>query len=433
MNPTVNIYLDTRSTVKTEGNRNPLKIRVTVSNRSNRSWGLNKYYTLEEYKKLIKNKKRDPWKDQWNEIESSIKRGEKLIDRILPFFSYDQFKEQFFNDKTFEIIADKSSLNYIKDLVCKKYLKNNNIPMSVKIKDSVASILKFSETENVPMRSITPEFCQKYEDYMYEKSKTKTRNGAGINMRHIRILFNEAVKGHLIPREWYPFKRESGEASEFENPYVIPNEAKVKVYLKEDEFVKFAEAKNFRSPLQEVAHAAFLISFYCNGSNAADFLRFKFRDIQGEFIIFYREKIKNATKANRKPIKIYLCAELRQLIKKYGNPPLPDNYIFKCYTDEMTDEEKYDARCKFNRSASRAIKSITDDLNISKKTSIGKARHALTNIFKKNKVDREFVKDILGHTSIVTADNYYDQFEEDQHTSIFNTIVAVDKIKERLG
>ncbi len=432
MHPTVNIYLDTRTQLKSEGNRHPLKIRVTISNRSNRSWGLNRYYSRVEFDKLINNKRRGSHKDEWNAIESLIKKGTNIIDSMMPFFSYDQFKEQFFNNKSFDLVSDKSSLNHLKEFVCRKYLKNNNLPMSIKIQDSVASLLKFTKTENLPMRSITPEFCQRYEDYMFEKSKTKTRNGAGINMRHIRILFNEGIKNRCIPKEWYPFKRESGEASEYETPYTIPNEQKVKVYLKEAEFVKFASAEKFSSSLLEERHAAFMLSFYCNGANAADFLRFKYKDIQGDFIVFYREKIKNATKSNKKPIKIYLSNELKKLIDKIGNPNKRENYIFKCYTDEMSEGEKYKARCRFNRIVSKSLKQITKDLNLEKNISIGKARHTLTNILKKNQVDREFVKDILGHTSIVTADNYYDQFEDDQHTSIFNNIVSVQKINQRL-
>jgi integrase/recombinase XerD len=432
MHPTANIYLDTRTVVKKEGNRNPLKIRITLHNKSNRSWGIGKFFTPKEFDKLLNNKRRDPYKDQWNEIESLLKHSEELIERMMPFFSYDDFKEQFFNNKSFDIISDKTSLIYIRDVIVNRYLKNNNLPMSVKIKDSVASILKFTKTENLPMRSITPEFCQHYEDYMYEKSKTKTRNGAGINMRHVRILFNEGIKMRIIPMEWYPFKRESGERSEFEHPYVIPNEQKIKTFLKEDEFVKFAVTKEFQSVNHELAHAAFLIAFHCNGANAADFLRFKFRDIQGDFIVFYREKIKNASKANRKPIKIYLSKELMSLIKNYGNPPLPENYIFKCYRDEMTEVERYLARMKFNRIANRNLKNIMKDLDITKSISIGKARHSLANILKKNDVNREFVKDILGHTSILTTDNYFDQFEDDKHTSIFDNLISIPKMQERL-
>ena len=221
-----------------------------------------------------------------------LNHADSVINELLPYFSFDAFKERFNKENSFQITHDRSSLNFASEFVRKKYIKNGNIAMDIAIKNSVDSILRFTKTDNIPMRSITPDFCQRYEDYMYNKSKTKTRNGAGINMRHLRIIFNQAISARLIPRSWYPFKRESGEVSEFEDPYVIPSEQKVKTYLKEDEFVRFSDVNKFLSPVHEAGYAAFLISFYCNGSNAADFLRFKFRDIHGEFIVFYREKIK---------------------------------------------------------------------------------------------------------------------------------------------
>ena len=98
----------------------------------------------------------------------------------------------------------------------------------------------------------------------------------------------------------------------------------------------------------------------------------------------------------------------------------------------MTPMQRYEARKRFNRLASNSVQSIVEGLAIDKRITLGKARHTLTNILKKHKVDREFVKDILGHTSIVTADNYYDQFEDDQHSAIFNSIVSVQKMKERI-
>ncbi len=431
MKPSVTIILDTRSSLQ-NGKKYPLKLRIGLSRNDSRKFSLGLSFSKTEFEKLLKFRMKDPHKDVWNKIDASVKKAEHVVEGLMPYFNFKAFRERFYDTKSFQIVSDKTSLLAVREIVMRKYIDDGNYPMSVKISDSVASILKFAKKDNIPMRSITPQFCRKYEEYMFGKSKTKTRNGAGINLRHIRILFNNAISKKLIPKEWYPFKRESGESSEFENPYVIPNEAKVKTYLKEDEFVKFAEANNFASVKQEEAHAAFLISFFCNGANAADFLRFKFRDIQGDFIIFYREKIKNTFKSNLRPIKVFLSPELKNLMKKYGNEPLPENYVFRCYTDEMSDEERYLARLKFNRSASKCLRLITKRLNIKKNISIGKARHSLANLLKRNGVDREFVKDIFGHTSILTTDNYYDQFEEDQHTSIFNNIVAVDKIKMRL-
>ncbi|HTF20980.1 MAG TPA: phage integrase SAM-like domain-containing protein [Chryseolinea sp.] len=439
MKPTVTLFLDTRTVLKT--NKHRLKLRVGLSRNENRLYNLDFSFAKTEYQKLLKHQMKEPYKDTWNKIDVEVKRANAIIDGMMPYFSFSEFKDWFEDKKSFTVVSDKTSLMAMHNLLRAKYEKNGQLPMSVKIRDSAASILKFvnkgikaeKKKDDIPMRSITPAFCRAYETYMVTKSKKQSRNGAGINMRHIRILFNEGISKRILPKEWYPFKRESGRISEFEDAYVIPNDQKVKVYLDEREMAVLSDAKTFDTERERDAHHAYFISFHCNGANAADFLRFKFRDIQGDFIIFYREKIKNATKTNRKPIKIYLSEELKKLISEVGNPPHPDSYIFKCFNDTMTMEEMYEARNRFNQAASTSLKVLLKKHGIEKNISIGKARHALANILKKNKVDREFAKDILGHTSIVTADNYYGQFEEDQHTSIFDNIVSMNKIKQRLA
>ena len=432
MKPTINLFLDTRVKIKSKGDRHPLSMRVTVSNKSNRSWRLGFFFTEDEYKKAEANKNREAWREMWADIDSQTKRAEKIVRELEPF-SYEEFKERFFGERYIAKVApDEASVNHVLERVCKDYLKKEQYPMTVKLRDSVNSILKFSKTENLPMRSITPKFCRDYENYMVKKSHKKTRNGAGINMRHIRILFNQAIAMELIPRSWYPFKRESGEKSEFSDPYVIPYEQKVKEFLKEDELLTMFKASNFITEAQKRAHDAWLISFYCNGCNAADFLEFRYRNIQGDFIIFYRQKVKNATRSDSKPVKVYLSPELKELIEKIGNLPRPDNYIFDVYKPGMTVEQKYDTRKQFVSKVSQSLKHLADNLGIKKNLRLGNARHSLANVLKKNGVDREILKDLFGHTSIITADNYFGQFEEDKHAEIAKNFISFGSIEERL-
>lgn len=419
---TVSYFLDTRRSNKAK--KYPFKLRVNADRTNNRSYNTGLYFSEDEYKKLNEQARREPWKDLWIEINNMVKRAEDIVNELQPFFSYEEFKERFFEQKGFEIVLDESSLNYVLERVVKDYMKRQQYSMTVKLRDSVQSILKFSKTPNLPMQSITPKFCRDYEEYMVKKSKTNTRNGAGINMRHIRILFNQAIAMGLVPRNWYPFKRESGEKSEYSDPYVIPNERKVKEYLNGDEVLTMFTAKSFVTDAQKRAHQAWLISYYCNGCNAADFLEFKYRDIKGEFIVFYREKVKNATRTDRRPVKVYLTQDLKDLIKKVGNPPAPNNYIFNCYKSGMTVEQKYEARKQFVNRVSQSLKHLAENLGIKKNLRFGNARHSLANVLKRNNVDREMLKDLFGHTSIITADNYFGDFEEDKQAEIAKNFMS---------
>jgi integrase/recombinase XerD len=429
MKPTVNVFLDTRKVQK--NGAFPLKLSVTAD-RTNRSWSFGFSFTETEYAKIIKNQRREPYKDTWNEIEANIEKAEKVISDMLPFFTFEEFKERFFRRMSIKVVSDKTSLLHVLEEACTQYLKRGQYPMSVKLRESVKSILKYSKTDNLSMRMINPTFCRKYEEYMYSKSAKKSRNGAGINLRHIRILFNKAIEEDFIPKEWYPFKRGPGEKSEFKDAHVIPNERKIKDYLKEEEVVRLSEHTDFKNEAQKNAHTAWLISFYCNGCNPADFLQFKYGDIYGDFIVFYREKVKNATRSDMKPVKVYLSPELKQLIKKVGNPPKPDNYIFKCYTDDMSEEEKYKARRKFTSNATQSMKHLAESMGINKNIRLGNARHSLANILKKNGVDREIVKDLFGHTSILTVDNYFESFQDDQHAELAKSMISIAGIKRKM-
>lgn len=439
MGPTVDYFLDTRTPVKSQNNRYPFKIRVKASRTQNRAYGkeagIEYYFTEQEYnEKFLIDRRKEPWKDMWTIINAKIELAEKIIEDMMPFFTFQEFKERFCEAKNYEVVLDESSINYILAKVCAVYLKEDRYPMTVKLKDSVRSILKFAKQENIPMRAITPEFCRRYESYMYKKSKKGSRNGAGINLRHIRIIFNDGIRDHLIPAEWYPFKRHAGEKEYFKDAYVIPNERKPKDYLKEDEVLKFSQATadDIGSESQTKAHWAWLVSYCCNGANAADFLQFRFRHIVGDFIIFYREKVKNANRRDMKMVKVYLSPELIDLIKRYGNPAAPNNYIFPCYKDGMTDEEMYKARKQFTTNVSKSMKFLAKHLGIKKNIRLGNARHSLANILRRNGVDREMFKDLFGHTSIVTADNYYDAFQDDQLKQVATGIMSLNSIEKRV-
>src|SRR5690606_887245 len=107
-----------------------------------------------------------------------------------------EFKDRFFHDSSLRVAMDSSSLLTISEHLCKAYQERGQYSMVIKIQDSVRSILKFAGKDNISMRSITPAFCQRDEEYMLAKSRTHTRNGAGVNLRHIRIVFNHRSEEH---------------------------------------------------------------------------------------------------------------------------------------------------------------------------------------------------------------------------------------------
>jgi site-specific recombinase XerD len=67
----------------------------------------------------------------------------------------------------------------------------------------------------------------------------------------------------------------------------------------------------------------------------------------------------------------------------------------------------YRLRKQFYNKATKSLKIIAKHLGLDTGLRLANARHALANRLKRHNVDRETVKDLFGHTSIETMDNYY--------------------------
>lgn len=405
MKPSVGIFLDKRR-VRRNG-KFPLKLSVTA-NRINRSWSIGMEYSESEYARLVKYSRKEPYKDEWIEINKKLALAEKIINEMMPFFSFDEFIDRFFHKTSLAVKSERASLGFILEHMLNHYHATGQFSMKKKMSDSVQSVLKYAKADNISMRMITTSFCIGYENYMLAKSKTHTRNGAGINLRHIRILFNFGIKREFIPKEWYPF-----------NDYVIPAERKVKRPLTKSELTKVSKFRGFTSDAQKAAVIAFLASFYFNGANAADFLRFKYSNIQGDFLIFYREKIRNSRKHDMKPIKIFMSTEVKRFIKVNGSSPVsPNRYIFDVLRPEMSQDQEYEAIQKFNQRATKSLKIIQKRLGLDKSLAMKNARHTLANILKNSSINTGFIKDILGHESVATTEFYLEGLDDPIHKRI---------------
>ena len=47
-------------------------------------------------------------------------------------------------------------------------------------------------------------------------------------------------------------------------------------------------------------------------------------------------------------------------------------------------------------------------------------------------VDRDIVKDVFGHTSFLTVDNYFQSFEDDQYAELAQSAKSISGIKKQI-
>lgn len=68
-------------------------------------------------------------------------------------------------------------------------------------RDAKNSLKTFKSKLN--LAKVTPEFLNKYENYMISRGKTVTT--VSIYVSHLRTIFNQAIDEDMIDRKFYPF------------------------------------------------------------------------------------------------------------------------------------------------------------------------------------------------------------------------------------
>ena len=63
--------------------------------------------------------------------------------------------------------------------------------------------------------------------------------------------------------------------------------------------------------------------------NPKDIACLKYRNIQGDFIIFERSKTERSLREDPKPITVFLNEDMRHIIQRWGNKQTtPNDYVF---------------------------------------------------------------------------------------------------------
>ncbi|WP_373397949.1 site-specific integrase [Algoriphagus halophilus] len=317
-----------------------------------------------------------------------VKTGEKAN----TFFQYETYVKEL---KEYERIATASSYD-LSMRSLKSFLKSRS--------GKVPSKLLFQE--------ITVKFLNDYESWMVN-IQGKSQTTVGIYMRGLRVIFNRAIDQKIIDRDIYPFGRKK---------YEIPSSTRKKKALNGDQ-LKLLFNSIPKTKEQQKARDFWFFSFACNGINMKDIIHLKWKNINGEFIEFIREKTKKTKKANSKTIQVPLTEFAKSVIKKYSTDSKnPENYIFPFLKKEMSAEEKYLVNKKFIRFVNQHLKIMANANGITGEISSYWARHSFATSAIRNDASMEFVGESLGHSDVKTTQLYFAGFEDDTKKDILGKI-----------
>lgn len=399
---TTAIILEKRVTRKDK--RHPVKLRVTYQRQRKYYTIKGKAFTKTEFNDIMKPQGRGKNKEIRKALEAIENRARKIIDEVLDEFTFEAFEKEYTEHK----VKNTSLQSYFEDK--ENRLKEAEKFQSASLYNTTWKALSKFDSE-ITFKKITPGYLNKFEKWMLKEGKSYTT--IGIYMRNLKHIINLAIKDRVIKQ--YPFGRDK-------DKYTIPKGKNTKKALNLDEISQLFNYQP-KDPGQQKSLSYWLFSYLCNGMNMTDIANLKYKSIQGNDLVFIRQKTKDS--ANEIPyIKAFLLPEAWDIINQLGNENKdPETYIFPIYTPEMTTIEKFKKMKQFIKDVNEDMGEIAKDICIDKKVTTYFARHSYSTILKRNGTPVEYISEQLGHQDIKTTKNYLDSFEDEQREKFSRALI----------
>lgn len=425
----VSIFLDTRRIKKSK--KHPIKLRV-IHHRSAREYSTIFELSEVDYKKLAAPRISEGLLEIKRNLQEVTAAAEAVLQELDPF-SFSEFERAYIgngfvkiklhkdpeikpvpvNDefdyspylKRFTIFKDthtsETGLSVVFLAYIKKLLQQGRTGSAINYQRSYRSLKAFKG--NGTLQEVTVSYLYQYERWMLEQGNSKT--SVGIVLRPLRSIFNEAIEEGLIKRDkHYPFGRRK---------YQIPASRNLKKALTQEELKQIYYFQP-NAEKQAVGKAYWLFCYLANGMNVKDMILLKWKNIQGEYLIFERFKTEKSTRADQKPITVYLSEDLWQIINTHGNSSRKRNdYVFPILQNNLDQLQQFNILHQIRKDINKAMGEISKELGIEKKVTTIVTRHSFSTQLKRAGVSTEFIQEALGHTDKKTTENYLDSFEKE--------------------
>ncbi|WP_341838617.1 site-specific integrase [Chitinophaga pollutisoli] len=300
-----------------------------------------------------------------------------------------------------------------------KLLNEHRIRTAVHYQTTYNILARFSG--NVRFVDINVIYLKRFEAWLLEHEYSKTT--VGIYTRCLRAAFNEAIFQGIIKREnCYPFGRRLYQPPSSRNiKKALTLEDVSKIYYYQPENERERKAKDF-----------WLFSYLANGINPTDIMHLKYKNIDGDYLVFERAKTVNSTRLDPRPITVFISEDMQRIIDYWGNKDKsPENYIFPWMEHNVTPLRQVELCELFVQAINDWMAKIRKKLGIEKKVTTYVARHTFSTILKRSGVSTEFIQESLGHTSMKTTESYLDSFEKSVKKEYSQRLVAFKEGMEK--
>lgn len=385
----VSVLLDTRTANK-EGTY-PVKIKVYFQ-------GKPKYYptgicmnTKEELEEVLEGKSKED-----REIQEIIG---KELSKILRNVEYLAERGTFTFNRLNTMLGKNigGTINEMLAAKIKELTENEKFGSAGFYKGTLSLIERYKKND-VPINDVTPEWLNGLEKFALKDDRRST---VAMRMRDIRTIMNIAKRAGMIREADYPFA---------EGKYQIKEGVGQKKALNKKQLKAIAEYSD-GNRFTEYYRDLWLFIYFCNGINVADLINLKFSDMQNGEISFIREKTKDRTRGTKR-IYAAITPEMHDIIRKWGNDPQKDIYIFPFMKPGDGALEHDKKKKNLTRRINKTMNLIGEKLNIGRITTYV-ARHTYATVLRNEGVPVSIISPMLGHTSVTTTEIYLADLESE--------------------
>lgn len=363
--------------------------------------------TESQYDNVFNKKVRDEESIKFRDTcNGYISKCDRIFPELKPFNKI-RFRELFWEGE-----KDKPQSLLLTDLF-DYYIENKE-----NIKPKTIESLRYSRNRfedfkpGVSIGDITVSFLTRFEKK--EISNNNSQATLDHHMRNLRTIINyftNVVK--LIPKEYeYPFGN---------GGFTISTYFPAKQVLKETEIKSVIELNKFKTKEHEFARDVWVFLYRCNGANFADLLRMKWDQINGDYIFFTRKKTESTRRNNKKPIIVPLTDKLKDSIECIGDKNSP--YLLGLLKDGYDESSFRNRNHKVKQQINRNLKDIKDELELSQPLRLGSARDCYASTLQRNKISRDDISQMLGHSNVVVTEHYLDGLDSESTFGINDSIL----------
>lgn len=319
-------------------------------------------------------------------------------DEIIRQYQLDEYNftlEEF--SLKFRGISQTKDLNAISffDEIIGEYLKSGRIGNARAYDETKNALVRFAG-KNVPLKTVDPQFLEKFEVFLRENNNTD--GGIAFKMREFRALFNKAINRNLISQDVYPFKfYKISKLKPLNN----------KRALSEGELKRIKDVDLSDRPDLIDAYNYFIFSFYVRGINFVDMTKLKWSDIQEGRIHYVRSKTKGQ-------FNIQIMEPAQAILDFYKKQNRPSDYVFPILLkDDLTPVQIAYRKKKVLQRCNSRLKEIAALAGVKTNLTSYVARHTFATTLKRKGASTDAISELMGHSNVQVTMTYLKEFDND--------------------